>query len=300
MDNGTEMKLNCSMHSARNFCTVPSSKYKNLHKIRISKHPLYRRRSRGSRRVRSPHPPPLPPKKTNNKYWGEEPPPPSTFWCWKTLLRMYLTLPVTWPTSKHTFTFSALRRLANYLRPRPHISGDFCIRKFFYADTKKSASTCSVYESYMTVHTYPIRIRTSQRISQQRMENLARKKTGSDTVTSAYKKSLRIRASTRIRIQSVYRNFHSGERIQKSPDTPSVYGGHVWTLGVSAWTNLRIQKSPDTCGRSLRSTMNQDRLKTVYWCNVTNRNTATLDTVKIAKKFACANEQREGHFGEFE
>ena len=53
------------------------------------------------------------------------------------------------------------------LRPRPHVSGDFCIRKFFYADTKISASTRSVYESYTTVHTYPIRIRTSQRIGQQ-------------------------------------------------------------------------------------------------------------------------------------
>ena len=71
-----------------------------------------------------------------------------------------------------------------HLRPRPHVSGDFCIRKFFYADTKISASTHSVYESYTTVHTYPIRIRTSQRISQQSM----RIKTGSDTVTSAYTK----------------------------------------------------------------------------------------------------------------
>ena len=79
----------------------------------------------------------------------------------------------------------ALRR---FLRPRPHISRDFCIRKFFYADKKISASTRSVHESYTTVHTYPIRIRTSQRISQQSMENLARKKTGSDTVTSAYAK----------------------------------------------------------------------------------------------------------------
>ena len=75
MDNGTEMKLNCSMHSARNFCTVPSSKYKNLHKILISKHPLYRRRSRGAGGSVAPTPLP-PPKKTNNKYWGEEPPLP--------------------------------------------------------------------------------------------------------------------------------------------------------------------------------------------------------------------------------
>ena len=28
--------------------------------------------------------------------------------------------------------------------------------------------------------------------------------------------------------------------------------------------------------------------------------TDTLDTVKIAKRFACANEQRKGHFGKFE
>ena len=60
-----------------------------------------------------------------------------------------------------------------WLRPRPHLSGDFCIRKFFYADTKISASTRSVYESYTTVHTYPIRIRTSQRISQQSMHNVS-------------------------------------------------------------------------------------------------------------------------------
>ena len=63
------------------------------------------------------------------------------------------------------------------MRPRPHVSGNFCIRKFFYADTKISASTRSVYESYTTVHTYPIRIRTSQRISQQSMR-----------ITSAYTK----------------------------------------------------------------------------------------------------------------
>ena len=102
----------------------------------------------------------------------------------------------------------SLEQKVKGLRLRPHVSGDFCIRKFFYADTKISASTRSVYESYTTVHTYPIRIRTSQRISQQSM----RIKTGSDTVTSAY----------------------TEECIQKSPDTPSVYGGHVWTLGVSA------------------------------------------------------------------
>ena len=56
---------------------------------------------------------------------------------------------------------------------------------------------------------------------------------------SVYKNIL-IPASTRIRIHSVYRNFHSEERIQKSPD---VYPHKK---------NLRIQKSLDTCGRGLK------------------------------------------------
>ena len=30
------------------------------------------------------------------------------------------------------------------MRPRPHVSGDFCIRKFFYADTP-SVHTCPPY-----------------------------------------------------------------------------------------------------------------------------------------------------------
>ena len=127
-----------------------------------------------------------------------------------------------------TFTFdnSAMHQLIFQVRRRLHVSGDFCISKFFYADTKISASTRSVYESYTTVHTYPIRIQTSQRISQQSMR-ITKK---AEPVTSAYTKIYR---STHIRIHSVHGNFHSGEPIQKSPDTPSVYGGHVWTLGVS-------------------------------------------------------------------
>ena len=111
------------------------------------------------------------------------------------------------------------------LRPRPHVSGDFCISKFFYADTKISAPTRSVYESYTTVHTYPIRIRTSQRISQQSM----RIKTGSDTVTSAYTK------------------IYEYER-------PHVSGYTAYTeisTMESVYRNLRIHRAyaADTCGR---------------------------------------------------
>ena len=132
------------------------------------------------------------------------------------------------------------------IRPRPHVSGDCCIRKFFYADTKISASTRSVYESYTTVHTYPIRIRTSQRISQQSMriehttfllaailENLARKKTGSDTVTSAYTK--------------IYGYNYGYERPHVSGYTAYT---EISTL-ESVYRNLRIHRAytADTCGR---------------------------------------------------
>ena len=64
------------------------------------------------------------------------------------------------PTRTHCY-------IIRTVRPRPHVSGDFCVSKFFYADTKISAPTRIVIESYTTVHTYPICIRTSQRISQQ-------------------------------------------------------------------------------------------------------------------------------------
>ena len=117
------------------------------------------------------------------------------------------------------------------VRPRPYVSGDFWIRNFFYADKKISASTLSVYESYTTVHTYPIHTRTSQRISQQ---NSRGKRLVLILWRQRIQKCTDIRASTRIRIHSVHKNFQSGERIQKSLDTPSVYGGHVRTLGVSA------------------------------------------------------------------
>ena len=116
-----------------------------------------------------------------------------------------------------------MRKVKSLLRPRPHVSGDFCIRTLFYADTKISASTRSVYESYTTGHT--IRIRTSQRISQQSM----RKKTGSDTVTSAYTK------------------IYGYERPHVSRYTAYT---EISTL-ESIYRNLRIHRAytADTCGR---------------------------------------------------
>ena len=122
--------------------------------------------------------------------------------------------------------------------PRPHVSGDFCIRNFFSADTKISASTRGVYESYTTVHTYPIRIRTSQRNNQQSLRITKKAepaiilapnsrlsclliKTGSDTVTSAYKKYTHTSVHT----------YPDTQRIQKFPlwRAYTEISGYVWT-----------------------------------------------------------------------
>ena len=79
--------------------------------------------------------------------------------------------------------------------------------------------------AYTNVHTYPIRIRTSQRISQQSM----RIKTGSDTVTSAYTK------------------IYGYERPHVSGYTAYT---EISTL-ESVYRNLRIHRAytADTCGR---------------------------------------------------
>ena len=129
--------------------------------------------------------------------------------------------------------------------PRPHVSGDFCIRNFFNADTKISASTRGVYESYTTVHTYPIRIRTSQRNNQQSLRITKKAepaiilapnsrlsclliKTGSDTVTSAYTKIYAYErphvsgytAYTEIStLESVYRNLRIRVDGARKPET---------------------------------------------------------------------------------
>ena len=59
-------------------------------------------------------------------------------------------------------------------------------------------------------------------------------------------------AATRFRIYSVFKNFHSGERIQNVADSYAGFSGYVWTEAMSGKKKLRIQKYPDTCLRGLR------------------------------------------------
>ena len=50
----------------------------------------------------------------------------------------------------------------------------------------------------------------------------------------------------------------------------------------------------------LRSTMEQDRLNNCLLMHCNKSITDTLGNVKIAKRFACANDLSKGHFGKFE
>ena len=54
-------------------------------------------------------------------------------------------------------------------------------------------------------------------------------------------------ASTWFRIHSVFKNFLSGERIQKVANSYTGYTWYVWTEAESGKKKLGIQKYPDTC-----------------------------------------------------
>ena len=106
-----------------------------------------------------------------------------------------------------------------------HTYPEIFVSANFFMRIQKYLRPHVVYESYTTVHTYPIRIRRSQRISQQSM----RKKAGSDTVTSAYTK------------------IYGYERPHVSRYTAYT---EISTL-ESVYRNLRIHRAytADTCGR---------------------------------------------------
>ena len=126
------------------------------------------------------------------------------------------------------------------LRTRPHVSGDFCIINFFYADTKISA-TRSVYESYTTVHTYRIRIRTSQKISQQSSRGkrlvliLWRQRIQKYTDTSIHPHVYEYTAYTEIStLESLYRNL----RIHRAYTADKDLLIRVEFSGCSSYFNL--------------------------------------------------------------
>ena len=80
-----------------------------------------------------------------------------------------------WKPSLNSCILSPVSSGKACLRPRPHVSGDFCIRKFFYADTP-SVHTCPPYTlgvsgdfcirspEWKFLYTLCIRIRVDARI----------------------------------------------------------------------------------------------------------------------------------------
>ena len=96
------------------------------------------------------------------------------------------------------------------------------------------------------------------------------------------------------------------EAFNKTPVTKPLLGAvHklLWmylTLQVASAISERIFSALRRLKNYLRSTMKQDRLNNCSLLHCHKSITDTLDTVKIAKRFASANEQRKEHFGKFE
>ena len=67
----------------------------------------------------------------------------------------------------------------------------------------------------------------------------------------------------------------------------------TWATSERTFSALRWLKN------YLRSTTKQDRLNNCLLVHYHKSITDTLDTVKIAKRIACANEQLKGHFGNY-
>ena len=72
-----------------------------------------------------------------------------------------------------------------------------------------------------------------------------------------------------------------------------------WTILVTLVTSESTFSALRLLKDYLRSTMNQDCLNNCLLMHCHKLTTGTLYTVKVAKRFACANEQRKGHFGKF-
>ena len=118
---------------------------------------------------------------------------------------------------------------------------------FFMRIQILSAFTPSLCKSYTTVHTYPIRIRTYQK-SQRRSQQSSR---GKSLVLILWRQRIQKYTDTSVH------TYPDTRRVQKFPlwraYTPSVYGGHVWTQGLSEKKFADTKISADTCGRGLIS-----------------------------------------------
>ena len=96
------------------------------------------------------------------------------------------------------------------------------------------------------------------------------------------------------------------EAFNKSPVTKILLGEvhkllrMYLTLPVASATSEPTFSALRRLKNYLRSTLKQDRLNNCLLMHCHKSITDTQDTVNIAKRFACANEQRKEHFGKFE
>ena len=111
--------------------------------------------------------------------------------------------------------------------PRPHVSGYYLIRSYFFADSKFPCPHVSVFKSNLPVHTYPTRIliHSSTQDSSGNIGNRA----------CVVKRAILLR-----------------HRIRKYPDLVSTFIAYsISSTLESGFKKLRIHmpNSQDTCGR---------------------------------------------------
>ena len=145
------------------------------------------------------------------------------------------------------------------LRSRPHLSGYFWICNFFFPDSKISHVHTCPYSNRICPSTRIRRVSGFTRVSgllwkywQQSMRrgrhleySIRGKGLGSILWHHWIKKCPDI-ASTWFRVHSVFKIFHSGERIQKVTDSYAGFTRYRRTEAVSGKNKLRIQNYPDT------------------------------------------------------
>ena len=154
-------------------------------------------------------------------------------------------------------------KLYNYLRPTRTYRDTFESATFSFPIQKFPRPHVSGFKSNLPVHTFPTRFRinSSTQDSSGNIGNRACvvKRTKFACCSAFHSKELglillrhRVKkfpdlVSTRFQIHSVFKNFHSEERIQKTADSYAVFTEYVWTEAVSGKKKLLIQKYPDTC-----------------------------------------------------
>ena len=152
--------------------------------------------------------------------------------------------------------------------PRLHVAGYFRKRRFFPSDLKR-----------ICVHSYRFRIVCAEELAL----NLG--------MTSSYLKASVFVPSTRIRLISVYKTLHAGERIWKPLFSVPENAGCVWTVAVLGEDSLRFRKYPATCGQGLNFAQKlrtrQEQLRLGFKCKCNCKFLLKNTTHHLISAFHC-------------